>query len=553
VLESLRERLGPLRERWAALSQNARIGAALALAAALAAAVFGLTRGGEPPYALLYANLDEQDASAIVARLREQKIPYRLEGGGTQVLVAEDKVYDTRLQLASEGLPRGGGVGFEIFDQQRFGESEFSEQVKYHRALEGELSRTISHLAGVRRARVHLVLPQRTLFATDESHASASVVVDLVPGRRPADEQVRGIVHLVASSVRGLAPDDVTVVDGEGRPLAGGDAGDEQSAASTHDVRRTIERAKERAVQQLLDRTYGPGSAMVRVAADVAFSREERTEETFEPTTIATRSFQIVEERNGAAGPTSAGIPGAPSNLPGGAAPENGAAGADGLARRSETRNYEVSRATKRVVEPVGRLARLDVAVVVDGTWSGEGAARRWSPRSPEELARIKTIVESAVGALADRGDRVTVECVRFTPEAAPEALAEDPITVAARTYGPYGAAGLAALALLVGGLWLRRRAKKAAAQKGKPGAALAPVGMREPTLGGVLGGAGLDGLASQGAVRVEASAVDPNQPAGAGAEQANVDPALLAAEIAAAEPKLAAQIVRGWLQEGVS
>jgi flagellar M-ring protein FliF len=546
VFEEVRQKLQPLRERWSALALNARVGAVLGMAGLLAAAVFGLTRGGEPTYALLYSNLDEQDASAVVARLREQKIPYRLEAGGTQILVAENAVHETRLRLASEGLPRGGGVGFEIFDQQRFGESEFSEQVKYHRALEGELSRTVSHLAGVRRARVHLVLPQRTLFATDESHASASVVVDLVPGRRLADEQVRGIVHLVASSVRGLSAEEVTVVDGEGRPLAGGDASDEQNAANTHDVRRAIERAKERAVQQILDRTYGVGAAIVRVAADVSFSREERTEETFEPTTVATRSFQIVEERSGAVGPTSGGIPGAPSNLPGGAAPENGVAGGDGLARRSETRNFEVSRATKRVVEPVGRLARLDVAVVVDGTWSGQGATRRWKPRGADELARLKAIVESAVGAQADRGDRVTVECVRFAPEAAP-AEVEDPVTVAVRTYWPHGAVVLGALAAVVALTVLRRRAKKAAAVAAKAGTVLAPVGDRE----GTPGSAALEGLGAPGSVRVDASVVDPAQAGAVAANGASEDPALLAAEIAAAEPKLAAQIVRGWLQEG--
>ena len=293
-----------------------------------------LLRGRDPAYAMLYSNLEEQDAAAVVAKLRETRVPFRLEADGSQIWVPGATMHETRLALAAEGLPRGTGVGFEIFDQQRFGESEFAEQVKYHRALEGELSRTISHLDGVESARVHLVLPQRNLFASDESQATASVVLKLRTGARIGDDRVRGVVHLVASSVRGLTAENVTVVDGDGRPLAGGEQAEEELASRSLEVRRSVERSKERAVQQLLDATLGVGVSIVRVAAELSFAREERTEERYNPETVATRSFQITEEGGAASGPTTSGVPVTPSNLPGGQVPTPGSAGAAPLARR---------------------------------------------------------------------------------------------------------------------------------------------------------------------------------------------------------------------------
>jgi flagellar M-ring protein FliF len=543
-MEELRTRYTAARERFDALPPSARWSIVAGVLVTLAVAAFSLFRDAEPAYALLYANLEEADAGAVVERLREKQVPFKLERAGTQVWVPEASVHETRLALAAEGLPRGGGVGFEIFDEQRFGESEFAEQVKYHRALEGELSRTIGHLAGVESARVHLVLPQRNLFASDESQATASVVVKLRPGARLADERVRGVVHLVASSVRGLQPENVTVVDGDGRPLAGGEQAEDELATRSLDVRRSFEHSKERAVQQLLDATLGPGVAVVRVAAEMTFAREERTEERFDPSTIATRSFQITEERNGAAGPTAEGVPGTPSNLPGGEAPTTGTTENDGLSRRSETRNYEVSKVTTRAIEPVGRVTRLDVAVVVDGTWTGTGAQRRYRARPAEELTRIRTIVESAIGSQADRGDRVTVENVQF---AAVPAAAAEPAADAVQTFvkqnGLYLGIGLAVLLAIAVALFVMRRRKKKAEQAPAAGDAAGLV------LASGDGGAMADALGGPVSVAVDAQPIgDRPTPTPAG----GVKTPLLASDIVREDPNLAAHIVRGWLSEAV-
>ncbi|HKP59592.1 MAG TPA: flagellar basal-body MS-ring/collar protein FliF, partial [Polyangiales bacterium] len=440
-------RIAPWKERWAQLALMARVGVISGAVLLLGAIAFGLSAERTPAKGVLFSNLGEDDAARIVLRLKAANIPYELGPDGASILVPQAQVHETRLMLASEGLPSGGGVGFEVFDQQRFGESEFSEQVKYHRALEGELARTISHLAGVKRARVHLVLPARTLFASTEQDASASVVVHLIPGWKMRDEQVKGIVHLVASSVRGLDAERVTLVDGEGRPLGGGQRNDGELAGEADGYRREIEKGKERSAQQMLDTTLGQGKSMVRVAAQVSFTREETTEELYDKEAVAPRSFQIVEEREGGDGKLVGGIPGAPSNLPGGSQPTFGSGGGGVLTRRSETRNFEVSKTLRRAVEPVGRVIGMQVAVVVDGRYTGKDEKRRFEALRKDELDRIRNVVASAVGIDEKRGDRVVVECVPFAPQPAPL----DDRSMVEKALGPYtNYALLALVALLV-------------------------------------------------------------------------------------------------------
>lgn len=525
------EVVSALRDRWAGLAPRARILIAGGAAAFVALALVLWARASEPSWELLYADISAEDAGRIVAKLRDMHVPYKLEGA-SEIWVAEGKVHETRLDLASAGLPSGGGVGFEIFDEQRFGESEFSEQVKYHRALEGELGRTISHLAGVERARVHLVLPNRSLFTSTETPASASVALEVRPGARLRDDQVRGIVHFVAASVRGLDSEHVTVVDGDGRSLSGGAAGsDEEASSRALGVRTELERAKERAIQELLDRTLGVGVSVVRVAADVSFAREERTEERFDPAQVAPRSLQLTEERVGATGTTTAGVPGAASNLPGGEAPTGGTSESGGLVRRSETRNFEVSKVVRRAVEPVGRIEKLQVAVVVDGRYTGKGRTKRFVARPAAELARLQAIVERAAGLQSERGDRLTIECVRFAAPASPGARPDfgpiDPLERYER-YLPYAAGALAALVLVPVLLVAARRRRKA-------------VDAARPT-------AALPAPASSTATALDATFADPRL-----AEQAMASgqSRSLAADLATRDPDLAARVVRGWLKEG--
>jgi flagellar M-ring protein FliF len=521
-MADLRNSVANLTSRWNELRPRDRLGITVGIALIAAIAIFTAFRNSSSSMSVLFSNLSEDDLTQIGERLKSMNVPYQLAGSGGAILVPAEQVHDARLRLASEGLPSGEGVGFEIFDQQRFGESEFSEQVKYHRALEGELARTVSHLTGVQRARVHLVLPKPSFFTSDDQKASASVALRLKPGWRMKEEQVRGIVHLVASSVRGLDPERVIVVDDQGRRLT--DGGDGRSDTVNQDlaIHRQIEKTKEEAVQQILDVALGAGKSAVRVAAKISFKREESTEEKFDPQTIATRSFQIVEERNTRSTGTTGGVPGTVSNLPGGEQPLPGGSLGQNGDRRSETRNFEITKLVRHAVEPVGKVEELQVAVLVDGNWKGEGTNRAFSPRTAAELDRIKAIAASAVGLDTSRGDRITVECMPFPgnsemsgdPNATLEA-AKDVVRPAL----PYVLGGLFVLFLT----WLFSRVLQTSGrvlvsvlsprqlQLGKSGAASLP---------------GSDKVAETEQVR------------------------LLSANLANHEPEVAARVVRGWLAE---
>lgn len=549
--ETWRGRVEGLRERYRNLPARTRLFAIGGLAAVAAAIGVASMVGRAPSMEVLFSELSPDDSGRIVEQLGGLQIPYELQEGGGTILVPADQVHDVRLRMASLGLPSGGDAGFELFDEQRFGESEFSERVKYHRALEGELARTITHLSGVERARVHLVLPNRSLFVTREDGASASVVLHMQPGRRLTPEQARGIVHLVASSVRGLEPEGVTIVDGEGRSVTD-EPNEAEVASDALAYRRRVERERERAAQELLDATLGPGVAAVRVSADVSFTREERTEERFLPDEVAPRSFQIEEERSNTGEAQAAGIPGAASNLPGGAAAETGT-NTQGLVRRSETRNFEISRTTRRAVEPVGRIERLQVAVVVDGVWEGEGADRTFQPRDEEELARLEDIVGRAVGVVADRGDEISVTCVPFANRATDVALA-DPIDElmgpyrAWRPYLPYVAAlpfALVGLILLL--RWRRRRKKEAESAQAE---VTAELGDGAEGVAGALPPGAQEGDGKETTVAVASLPSADQLRAEIRREPEDDEIPLLAAELAAEDPARAARVIRGWLLE---
>ncbi len=458
-----RESLGRLRARWAALSLLARVVSLCVIATLATAGVVAYAYLSRPEMAMLYGGLDREDTARIVEQLRAEHVDYELGPDGTTIHVPSQDVHETRLRLATEGLPSGGGIGFEIFDTQRFGESEFVEQVQYLRALEGELSRTLSDLDGVESARVHLVLPERRLLGGQDERARASIVVAMAGGRQLRDDQVRGIVHLVAGSVRGLDPGQVTVLDGRGRRLSGGESGDgTEEAGDAETLRLRIERGRERALQELLDQTMGPGAAVVRVSAEVSFTREERLEERYDPESVATRSFEITSDGSQGTVPGTAGIAGAVSALPGGPGPEPTSTDST-EGRRTEVRNFEVTKLVRREVEPLGRVTRLSIAVVVDGRWEGTGDERHFVPRPDEELARLRAVVASAAGIREARGDSLTVECV---PLVAPEAPADTTTEIAASPIPVTTWAGVVAgvLVLLVVLASWRARARRARA-----------------------------------------------------------------------------------------
>ncbi|AAR33742.1 flagellar M-ring protein FliF [Geobacter sulfurreducens] len=370
-------------------------------------------------YRPLFTNLTSEDAGEIVTKLKEQKVPYRIAADGKAILVPSDKVYDLRLSLASDGLPQGGGVGFEIFDRKNFGMTDFVQKLNYQRALQGELSRTISQISGVEQARVHLVIPEKSLFKEDEKPATASVVLKVKGQRQLRENDVQGIVHLVASAIEGMNPEHVTVLDQKGKLLSKNTPGDAagKMTASMQEVQRAYERSTEERLQSLLDKAVGAGKSVARVSAVFDFRQVERYEEKYDPETVV-RSEQRSEEKQDGSTVTG-GVPGVQTNLGRTAGQPAGTSG--GGSKNDETLNYEVSRATARTIEPVGTLSKVSVAILVDGKYDaaaagkdGKEAKPKYTPRSPDELQKIDALVKSSVGFNVERGDQVTVVNIPF-------------------------------------------------------------------------------------------------------------------------------------------
>ncbi len=375
-------------------------------------------------YRPLFTNLSSEDAGEIVKKLKESKTPYQITPDGKGVMVPSSKVYELRLSMATEGLPQGGGVGFEIFDRKNFGMTEFVQKLNYQRALQGELARTISQISGVEQARVHIVIPEKSLFKEAEKPPTASVVLKMKGNKALKDIDIQGVVHLVASSVEGMNSDNITVLDSRGKILSrggGATSGDASAKATSimQDTQRNYERNLEERLQTLLDRVVGGGKTVARVAATFDFKQVERVEEKFDPETIAVRSEQRTEEKAGSGSAASTGVPGVQTNL-GKTTPGTGAS-ATGGSKNDETLNYEVSRSTSRTIEPVGTLSKVSVAILVDGKYEAPADAKadkpakaKYTPRSPDELQKLEALVKGAIGFNAERGDQLSIQNIPF-------------------------------------------------------------------------------------------------------------------------------------------
>ncbi|TCZ63285.1 flagellar basal-body MS-ring/collar protein FliF [Roseicella aquatilis] len=375
-------------------------------------------RAGEPPMAPLFSELEPRDAAAVVAALERQKIPYRLAAGGTQVLAPLEQAPRLRLLLAREGLPSGGGVGWEIFDRgESLTTTPFQQDVNRLRALEGELARTIRGLAGVRAARVHLVLPRREAFSRERGEAQASVVLSMQGAQRLDRDGVQAVLHLVATAVPGLKSQNVSIVDSRGALLArGGQALAGPAIAQTQEeLRRAQEMRLGRAVEELLERSLGPGRVRAEATVEMDFDRVETREERFDPDNQVARSQQSVTEQNRGAEPPPTTVA---NNLPG-AEPQGGSGGSQEN-RQEETTNYEIGRSTRSTLREHPVVRRVSLAVLVDGVAEpGEGGGPpRWRERTPEELSRIAALARTAIGFDERRGDKVEVVSMRFVEEA---------------------------------------------------------------------------------------------------------------------------------------
>ena len=397
----------------------------IASAAAVSVIVALLLWAKSPDYRVLYSNISDQDGGAIVSQLSQLNIPYRFNERGGAIMVPADKVHEARLQLAQQGLPKGGAVGFELLDQEKFGISQFSEQVNYQRALEGELSRTIESLGPVQTARVHLAVPKPSLFIREQKQPTASVTLNLYPGRTMDAGQVSSISYLIASAVPGLNADGVTVVDQTGRLLTQNGAQGQQTSQLKYTGE--VEADYQHRIQSILAPIVGRQNVKAQVTAQIDFTQHEQTAEQYQPNTapdkMSIRSRQSTDSQQGGRN-INGGVPGALSNQPPAPAtapitqPVANAEGGQGgnnagepplvpyNSNTGETTNYELDRTLTHIKRSTGSIERLSVAVVINHLPGKEGEVEALTP---EQMAQINALVKEAVGYSEARGDTVNI------------------------------------------------------------------------------------------------------------------------------------------------
>ncbi len=447
--ENLADRV---RQALARLTNQQKILLMVAIAALIALAVGASTWLKQSDYRILFSNISERDGGSIIAALEQMNVPYRFNEGGSAILIPGTRVHEVRLRLATQGLPKGGGVGFELMENQKFGISQFAEQVNYQRGLEGELARTIQSIGAVQGARVHLAIPKPTVFLREELKPSASVMVSLYPGRSLDPMQIVGIQNLVAASVPNLAVAGVTVIDQSGAMISQLKSRLMEAGLDPTQIKyvQEIEANTIKRVEDILLPILGKGNARVQIAADIDFSQSEQTAETHRPNTtppdVSIRSQQTSETAS--TSPSALGVPGALSNQPPvpptapitqpavpGATP-----GAPGQAnqppipgqinaagvqapitnvgqpintRKDSTINYEVDKTIRHTRQSIGVIKRLSAAVVINHRKDAKGVMK---PLAEAEIKQIDSLVKEAMGFSKERGDTVSVANAAFTP-----------------------------------------------------------------------------------------------------------------------------------------
>jgi flagellar M-ring protein FliF len=477
-----------LRDFWASQSQPGRIAVgAAALVAVLALGFFGFARLRPPPYGVLFADLSPDDASAVLAKLDTQKIPHRLSADGGTVFIPEENIPEERVELAGEGVVKGGGTGYELFDRTNLGMTDTQEKIAKIRATEGELQRTISSLTPVDTARVHIASPDVSLYSTTQEPTTASVAIKTKPGMTLSPQEVRGITQLVAGAVEGLKPDNVTIVNQDGTVLEPAPSATGPDGAVTADALKMTQDqlvAKQRYeanlqenIQGLLDAAIGQKRSAVRVATDMDFDAGQTETESYAPNGTV-RSSQTERESfigTGGARQPPAGVPGTTSNVPTyqGQQPQTGNSR---YTKSKTTTNYEITKSDSKHIDAPGKVTRLSVAVLVNvpapvaqpAAAAGQpavaaAAAAPVYALSTADVAKIRNVVAAAAGIDPARGDVISVEAIPFAPPT------ETPVVVASRTFLGIPITALIAIAvvLLLAGagavaLTLRRRAVRA-------------------------------------------------------------------------------------------
>jgi flagellar M-ring protein FliF len=526
------------------LSMQQKLGLMVAVAAIIAIIVGAWLWETTPDYRVLYSNLSDQDGGAIIASLQQMNVPYKFAEGGGALLVPADKVHETRLKLATQGLPKGSLVGFELLDNEKFGTSQFQEQVNYQRALEGELARTIQSLSPVQSARVHLAIPKPSVFVRDQEKPSASVLLNLYPGKVLDPSQVTAIAHLVSSSVPELSVKNVTIVDQNGNLLS--QPVDELLASGMNPGQlkylQDTEKSYIKRIEDILTPVVGANNVRAQVTADLDFSQVENTSETYKPNqppnAAAVRSEQI-SETSSSSEQKANGVPGSLSNQPPApvsapvAAPPNAAStastkptstsGNTANMQKDMTTNYEVDKTIQHVKNQVGGIKRLSVGVVVnyEKVVDPKKKTVTYKPLPSSEIKQITDLVKDTMGFDATRGDTLNVVNAAFT---APEVETIPPLPW-------YKQPGLISLATLIG---------KNLAIAGVVLYLL--LGVIRPALRNIK----LDAAAMAEAQAAVAAAEQQHH--AAHAIQTTEDTAEAAKELARQNPQLVANVIKGWV-----
>lgn len=489
--------LAPLQQQvttfWQKQSNPQRITiVALALALVILVPVL-IIWANRPTYSVAYSGLSEQDAAAITEKMDAANITYQLKSSGT-ILVPSDQVYEVRLQMAREGYPKESAVGYELFDGNTLGMTEFTQKINYQRALEGELERTIGSIEAIENVSVHIVQPEKSLLTSDQNPTTASVTIE-ENGMALTASHVKAITNLVANSVEGLSPDNVVIVDTEGRLLSGGSMdGDLEAITSISDSQRAIELSAaaeiKRKVENMLTDVLGPDKATVQASVDMDWDQVEITSSTYDPTPAAVRSSQVITENYSSDGTDIGGVPGAETNLPEAGELINGGEGATSYSRSEETINYEISQVNQTEVVAPGQIEKITLSVMVDGI------------TDETVLASLTSAVAAAAGIDEARGDQLVVAPMTFDRSYMEEQTAVAAEQEQTQMYIQIGiAAGAVILLILM--IWfiarMIRNVRMASGEDWKP--VLKPVGEM------ALEGAGLGSLAQMQAAYGDASA----------------------------------------------
>jgi flagellar M-ring protein FliF len=407
-MDSIFQFLTKLWNGFDSLSSGRKLSVIIVAMLATASIVLMVYLTNQVEYRVLFSNLSAEDAGNIVGKLNEKKIPYKVSSSGNAISVPQEKVSELRLELASSGLPQGSGVGFEIFDNKTLGATEFEQQLNYRRALQGELARTINGLDEIQSSRVHIALPKDSLFSDQQKRPTASVTLRLKSGKTIRPAQIEGIVHLVSSSIEGMSPEDVMVVDSKGTILSANQNDSKLSKLSSSqvDFQRNSEKDLAGRIQSMLENVVGKGKAVVRVTAELDFRVTEKTEESYDAEAPVVRSMQRNSEKVNAVSKTTGTVSENPEKE-----------------KLDEIVNYEINKVVNKTVMPVGETKKLSIAVLVDGTYKkNEKNEEVYQPRTKNEIESLEDLVRKSAGFNSQRGDQVVVTNMPFKKVEAEEA-----------------------------------------------------------------------------------------------------------------------------------